>query len=85
MPPPNHRCCVSCRRIAHKDQLLRVVRQHPTRTIQIGAGMGRAAYLCPTLGCLQQAQKKNRLSRALKAPVPSDIYTRLAQRLAAPT
>jgi uncharacterized protein len=39
---------------------------------------GRSAYLCPTDSCLQAAQKKNRLSKSLKAPVNNDIYQQLA-------
>jgi uncharacterized protein len=44
--------------------------------------MGRSAYLCPNAGCLQIAQKKNRLGHALKAPVSPEIYQQLAARLA---
>jgi predicted RNA-binding protein YlxR (DUF448 family) len=44
--------------------------------------MGRSAYLCPNAACLQTARRKNRLGRALKAPVPEAVYATLAQRLA---
>jgi uncharacterized protein len=44
-------------------------------------GMGRSSYLCPTVDCLQAAQKKNRLGRSLKAFVPSEVYQTLWQRL----
>jgi predicted RNA-binding protein YlxR (DUF448 family) len=49
--------------------------------LQLETGTGRSAYLCPNPDCLKAAQKKNRLSRALKATVPSDIYDALWQKL----
>ena len=78
---PNFRRCVSCRAIAPKEDLWRVVRVHATRTVQLDQGMGRSAYLCPTANCLKAAQKKNRLGRALRATVPEDVYSQLWQRL----
>lgn len=78
---PNHRRCVSCRRTAHRNELLRVVRSYQTGLIQINHGMGRSAYLCRNLSCLMSAQKKNRLGRSLKAPIPEIIYENLHQQL----
>jgi predicted RNA-binding protein YlxR (DUF448 family) len=43
--------------------------------------MGRSAYLCPKVDCLQTAQKKNKLGRSLKCQVPETIYQELWQRL----
>ncbi|MEO0539288.1 MAG: YlxR family protein [Cyanobacteria bacterium P01_A01_bin.105] len=79
--PANHRCCISCRRTAHRSAFLQVVRQYPDQRIVVGKGMGRSAYLCPTHRCLQLAQKKNRLGRALRGPVPPEIYRKLADAI----
>jgi predicted RNA-binding protein YlxR (DUF448 family) len=77
------RRCISCRKIAPRAEFLRVMRSYPARSIEIDDGhtflQGRSAYLCPTASCLQAAQKKNRLSRALKAPVSDSIYQQLGQ------
>ncbi len=78
---PNYRRCVSCRRVAPKPEFWRVVRVYPDRTVSLGAGLGRSAYLCPQADCLRQAQRKNRLGRALKANVPEAVFQRLWQRL----
>ncbi|MGD1906983.1 MAG: YlxR family protein [Leptolyngbyaceae cyanobacterium] len=78
---PNYRRCVSCRAIAHKRDLLRVVRLHNPQRLQLDIGMGRSAYLCPTSSCLQTAHKKKQLSRALRVPVSDEIYDLLAQQL----
>jgi uncharacterized protein len=78
---PNYRRCISCRKLAPKSAFWRVVRVHPSRTVQLDQGSGRSAYLCPQASCLQLAQKKNRLGRSLKAAVPESIYQILWQRL----
>lgn len=79
---PNYRRCISCRTVAPKTSFWRIVRLCSSQAIQLDQGMGRSAYLCPKSGCLQAAQKKNRLGRSLKAPVSEAIYQALAQRLA---
>lgn len=78
---PNYRCCLSCRKKAHRQEFWRIVRQFPCHTIALDEGMGRSAYLCPSEACLKIAQKKNRLERVLKAPVPKAVYDELLQRL----
>ena len=78
---PNYRRCVSCRRVAPKPEFWRVVRVYPDRTVSLGAGLGRSAYLCPQADCLRQAQRKNRMGRALKANVPAAVFEGLWQRL----
>lgn len=77
----NYRRCISCRRVAPKDEFWRIVRIHPSRTVQLDQGMGRSAYICPCANCLKAAQYKNRLGRALKAKVPPEIYDKLWERL----
>jgi predicted RNA-binding protein YlxR (DUF448 family) len=81
---PNYRCCLSCRKVAHKSEFWRVVRVFPSQVVQLDEGMGRSAYLCPQASCLQVAQKKNRLAKVLRATVPTDIYEALRQRLTDP-
>jgi uncharacterized protein len=81
----DYRRCVSCRKVAAKSEFWRVVRSHPSNQVAIDSGeirlQGRSVYLCPTLECLQVAQKKNRLGRSLKVAVSVDIYQALGFRL----
>lgn len=49
--------------------------------IQLDHGMGRSAYLCQKLECLQLAQKKNRLGRSLRTQIPPEIFDILKSRL----
>lgn len=67
--------------MAHKSEFWRIVRQYPSHNIQLDQGMGRSAYLCPSVQCLKSARRKKRISRALKAPVPQTVYDELARRL----
>ena len=79
---PNYRRCISCRKVAIKEDFWRIVRVFPSRTVQLDQGMGRSAYICPQADCLQAAHKKNRLGRSLQASVPETLYQTLWQRLA---
>ncbi|QIZ73106.1 YlxR family protein [Oxynema aestuarii] len=77
----NYRRCISCRRVAPKQEFCRVVRVHPSHTVQLDRGMGRSAYICLSEQCVRAAQKKNRLGRSLKATVPPQLYETLRQRV----
>jgi uncharacterized protein len=81
----NDRRCVSCRKLASKQGFWRIVRlaasNDPSHRVVLDHGMGRSAYLCPCADCLKAAQKKDRLSRALKAKIDPQIYQQLEARL----
>jgi len=79
--PTGDRRCLSCRRVAPKAEFWRVVRLYPDHQIQLDQGMGRSAYLCPQLSCLQGARHKNRLGKVLKTAIPEAIYRELESRL----
>ena len=82
MAQKNHRCCIACRKVAPKESFWRVVRVCSSQAVQLDNGMGRSAYLCPNQECLTIAQRKNRLGRSLRKPIPPEIYQQLAVRLA---
>lgn len=77
------RVCSTCRRKDRREFFWRVVRLWPSNQVQLDKGMGRSAYLCPTALCLKQAQRKDRLSKVLKAKVPTEVYTALWMKLEA--
>jgi uncharacterized protein len=84
MAPKLYRRCICCQRFAPREEFWRVVRVHaeaPNTSIQLDCGMGRSAYICQSASCLQQAHKKNRLGRSLRAAVPPEIFTQLEMRL----
>ena len=79
---PNYRRCISCRRVALKQEFWRIVRVYPSGELQLDQGMGRSAYLCREASCLQAAQKKNLMGRSLRRPVSEALYQTLWKRLA---
>ncbi|AFY74328.1 putative nucleic-acid-binding protein implicated in transcription termination [Synechococcus sp. PCC 7502] len=76
---PNLRRCLSCQKVDLKQEFWRVVRVDSA--VKLDVGMGRSAYICPNLNCLQLAQKKNRLGRSLRTQINPEIYEILKQRL----
>ncbi|ELS00631.1 putative nucleic-acid-binding protein implicated in transcription termination [Xenococcus sp. PCC 7305] len=79
----NYRRCISCKKTASKEEFWRIVRLQGSCEIILDQGIGRSAYICPKSDCLQKAQRKNLLKRALRAMVPQGIYDLLQQRLIA--
>ena len=77
----DYRRCLSCRKLAPKEHFWRIVRTYPSRNVQLDQGMGRSAYICPQASCLRAARQKNRLGRALRIPIPDELYQQLWERL----
>ncbi|MEY2857015.1 MAG: hypothetical protein RLZZ74_1327 [Cyanobacteriota bacterium] len=77
----NYRQCVSCKKVAPKEFFWRVVRVASSYEVQLDQGMGRSAYLCPNIDCLNKAKSKNRLRSALRTKVADHIYQNLQERL----
>lgn len=76
---PKHvprRTCIGCGAGATKRTLIRLVRTPQGEVQQDPSGKkpGRGAYLCPNPQCWEQALKKGRLERSLKARLsPEDL------------
>jgi predicted RNA-binding protein YlxR (DUF448 family) len=78
---PVLRRCVSCRTLADRRQLWRVIRL-ADGGLGLDAGMGRSAYLCASAACLEEARRRKRLQRALRCRVSDSILATLEARLA---
>lgn len=75
------RTCVACRTERQKRELVRIVRA-PDGTVGLdptGRAPGRGAYLCADPACWPTALKKSALERALSAPLPAELRSRLEQ------
>jgi len=71
--------CVACREGRPKRELLRIVRDKDG-TVSVddtGKAQGRGAYICPTIECLEKAQKTRALSRALECEITEEAYGEL--------
>lgn len=67
----------------NKKELIRIVRSE-TGEFSLdftGKKSGRGAYICPTIECLEKAQKSKGLERSFKASVPKEIYENLKSGL----
>ena len=77
------RKCTGCQEMKNKKELIRVVHTEDgsCRLDFTGKKPGRGAYICPTLECLEKAQKSKGLERSFKSAVPSEIYEELKKEL----
>lgn len=77
------RKCEGCQERKEKRTLIRVVRT-PEGMIEIDASgkkNGRGAYICLQQECLDRAQKRDSLKRALGHAIPPDILETLQDRI----
>jgi uncharacterized protein len=69
------RTCINCGEKLTKGGLYRVVRTPQNGCVfdASGRASGRGAYVC-SLSCLEQAQSKGKLARALKVSINPEAY-----------
>ena len=77
---PVLRRCVACRELFDRSILWRVIRDHRDGVL-LDQGMGRSAYLCRRESCLEEAQRRKRLHKALRCQVPDSALEELRKRL----
>jgi len=77
------RKCVACQEMMPKKSLMRIVRtpDHEVKWDPSGKVSGRGAYLCAKDSCLETAEKKKALERALKTDVSKEVYSILRQQI----
>lgn len=68
------RMCVRCRSVRLKPELLRMVRLPCGEIVadKTGRAMGRSAYVCADLRCVEGALKARLFELALHQPTPAD-------------
>ncbi len=74
------RKCAGCGNIKNRDELIKITRQNPHGNIVINPNskiFGRSVYLCYNHACIENAFKKNKISKILKASVPDDLKGKL--------
>lgn len=78
------RKCVGCGTIKNRGELIKITAQNPLGDIIVNGGskiFGRSAYLCYNNTCIENAFKKDKLKRVLKAPVPQELKGKLLDEL----
>ncbi|HEY3284568.1 MAG TPA: YlxR family protein [Armatimonadota bacterium] len=78
------RTCIACRTERPKKELARLVRTTEGEILWDPSGKvsGRGAYLCHSLQCLETAQKRRSLERALGGPASVEQMDRLRKTMA---
>jgi predicted RNA-binding protein YlxR (DUF448 family) len=73
------RTCVGCRQEAGKQELIRIVRRAGGgATIdRSGREAGRGAYVHRDAACIETAQKRRALERALHVTIQPDLWSEL--------
>ena len=73
------RQCVGCAEMKPKKDLLRVIKTPDEKIVLdvTGRQNGRGAYICASMECLQNAQKRKGLERSLKVAIPTEVYNNL--------
>ncbi len=77
------RQCVGCGEMKSKKELLRVIKTSEEEIVLdvTGRKNGRGAYICASMECLKNAQKKRGLERSLKVSIPEEVYESLEQEM----
>ncbi len=79
-----NRKCAGCGKIKDREELIKITAQNPHGDIIVNGGtkiFGRSAYLCYNNSCIENAFKKDRLKKVLKAPVPQELKGKLLNEL----
>lgn len=72
------RKCVGCGKIKDRNELLKITNVHGELVVNPdNKKFGRSVYLCYNDACIENAFKKNKISRVLKTSVPQDLKGKL--------
>lgn len=73
-----NRMCVSCKKRATKDQLIRIsVKDEIPIVDQNKQQNGRAIYVCKNAKCIDKLKKTNAITRMLKVQGNAELYQSL--------
>ncbi len=78
------RRCIGCWQEKDRQDLIKITADNATGKVVINPNsvtFGRSAYLCYNKSCIEAAFKKNKLSKHLKAPVPSELKGQILNEL----
>jgi len=72
------RKCVGCGQIKDRNELIKITNADGTIVINPDSKkFGRSVYLCYNNACIENAFKKNKISRALKTSVGQELKGKL--------
>lgn len=74
------RKCVGCGKLKDRKDLIKITRENAHGNVIVNPDnkiFGRSVYLCYNSSCVENAFKKNKISKILKASVPEDLKGKL--------
>ena len=74
------RKCVGCGKLKDRKDLIKITRENAHGNVIVNSDnkiFGRSVYLCYNNSCVENAFKKNKISKILKASVPEDLKGKL--------
>ena len=74
------RKCVGCGKLKDRKELIKITRENVHGNVIVNPDnkiFGRSVYLCYNNSCVENAFKKNKISKILKASVPEDLKGKL--------
>lgn len=72
------RKCVGCGEIKDRNDMIKITNVHGELVINPdNKKFGRSVYLCYNNACIENAFKKNKISRVLKTSLPDDLKGKL--------
>ena len=70
------RKCAGCGKILNRDNMIKITKQKNAQSLVVNGNskiFGRSVYLCYNNSCIEAALKKNKLQKALRAPIPQEL------------
>lgn len=72
------RKCVGCGKIKDRQELIKITKVDDDIIVNPdNKKFGRSVYVCYNNACIENAFKKNKISRALKTSIPEDLKGKL--------
>ena len=74
------RKCVGCGKLKDRKDLIKITSENAHGNVIVNPDnkiFGRSVYLCYNNSCVENAFKKNKISKILKASVPEDLKGKL--------
>ena len=72
------RKCVGCGKIKDRQELIKITKVDDDIIVNPdNKKFGRSVYVCYNNVCIENAFKKNKISRALKTSIPEDLKGKL--------
>ena len=74
------RKCIGCGMMKDRNELIKITRENNDGNVVINHSnkiFGRSVYLCYNESCIENAFKKNKISKVLKTSIPEDLKGKL--------